>query len=70
MTTRIDARGLSCPEPIMLTRKSLQDAAQGEVVVLVDTMAQVDNCGRAAESLGWKATFEEKDDLFELILRK
>ena len=71
MTETVDARGLSCPQPVMLTRRALA-AARGDepIVVLVDTMTQVQNCSRAAKSLGWQATYEEKADVFELTLRK
>jgi tRNA 2-thiouridine synthesizing protein A len=71
MAESIDARGLSCPEPILLTRKALLEAAAGdEVTVLVDTMTQVYNCERAGESLGWKASWEEKGDVFEMRFRR
>ena len=70
MTTKVNARGLSCPQPVILTRKALQESGGNEVIILVDTMTQVHNCTRAAEKLGWHATCEEKDDVFELILRK
>jgi tRNA 2-thiouridine synthesizing protein A len=70
MAETVDARGLSCPQPAILTRKALQEAGGGEVVVMVDTMTQVHNCSRAAESLGWEVSFEERGDLFELRLTK
>ena len=70
MGTRVDVRGLSCPQPVMLTRKALQQASGDEVIVLADTMTQVDNCSRAAEALGWKASCEKTEDDFELILRR
>ena len=49
MSTSVDARGLSCPQPMFLTRKALLEAGSGEVVVLVDGADQVDNCTRTAE---------------------
>lgn len=71
MSEQVDARGLSCPQPVILTRQALQKrSAGGEVQVLVDTMTQVHNCTRAAEKLGWQATCAEKDDVFELTLKK
>ena len=70
MTETVDARGLSCPQPVLWMRKALLERGQGEVVVLVDTMTQVHNCTRAAQKLGWAATCEEKDRVFELVLRK
>ena len=70
MTENVDARGLSCPQPVILTRRMLQQTSVREVVVLVDTMTQVYNCTRAAEKLGWQAEYQEQRDTFELTLRK
>ena len=70
MTAKVDARGLSCPQPVMLTRDALAKSGGSAVVVVLDSMTQVQNCTRAAEKLGWKATCEEKGELFELTLRK
>ncbi len=70
MPEEIDARGLSCPQPVLLTRRALQAMDAGELTVLIDTMTQVHNCSRAAEKLGWQASFEEQSDVFKLTLRK
>ncbi len=66
----IDARGLSCPQPVMLARQAIREAAGGTVVVLLDSMAQVENCTRAAKQLGWSASAEAKGDGFELTIRQ
>ena len=70
MTEQIDARGLSCPQPMILVRGALQKTDGDEVTVLVDTMTQVHNCSRAAERLGWRADCQEKDDVYEIKLTK
>ncbi len=70
MSASVDARGLSCPQPTLLTRAALQQAGGGEVVVLLDAMAQVDNCTRTAEQLGWQTSVMEKDGVFALTLKK
>jgi TusA-related sulfurtransferase len=70
MEAKVDARGLSCPQPVMLTRKAIQEAGGREVVVLLDSMTQVQNCTRAAEKLGWTAACTPKGAEFELTLRK
>ena len=70
MAETVDARGLSCPQPVILTRAALQATSESEVRVLVDTMTQVHNCTRAAEKLGWQANYEESGDVFELMLSK
>lgn len=70
MAETVDARGLSCPQPVILTRTALQKSSGDEVIVLVDTMTQVHNCTRAAGKLGWQASYEEKGEVFEVTLRK
>ena len=66
----IDACGLSCPQPVMLVRQAIRDSAGGQVVVLLDSMTQVENCTRAAKQLGWTAMANQKGDVFELTIRK
>ncbi len=70
MAASVDARGLSCPQPALLTRAALQKTGGSEVVVLVDAMSQVHNCTRAAELLGWQTSVAEKDGTFTLTLRR
>jgi tRNA 2-thiouridine synthesizing protein A len=70
MSTNVDARGLSCPQPALLTRQALQTATGGEVTVLVDTMTQVQSCSRAAAALGWEPQYQPKAGGFELRFRK
>jgi tRNA 2-thiouridine synthesizing protein A len=64
MTDQVDARGLSCPQPVLLTMDKLRTLNQGELVVLVDTDTSRENVSRAAASLGWqvKAVQSEGDD--------
>ena len=70
MSANVDARGLSCPQPVILTREALQEPGAAAVTVLLDSMTQVYNCSRAAEKLGWQAVYEEKDGVFELTLQR
>lgn len=70
MTESVDARGLSCPQPVILTRAALQKVGCGEVSVVVDTMTQVHNCTRAAQKLGWEASYEEQGEVFKLTFTK
>jgi len=70
MAKVIDARGLSCPQPVILIRKALLEAGEGEVALRVDTVTQVQNCSRAAGKLGWKVAVEEKGGLYEMRFQK
>ena len=66
----IDARGLSCPQPVIMTRSAIKDMKGGEVSVLVDTMTQVYNVSRSAEKLGWGAEYKEVEGEFQISLKK
>ena len=67
---RVDARGLSCPEPVLLTRQVLQDGDVQEVAVLVDNKVAVENATRMAESLGCGVLLGEQDSDFVLTLQR
>jgi TusA-related sulfurtransferase len=54
MRNTVDARGLSCPQPVLLTMEHIQKIKKGEIAVLVDTDTSKENVSRAATSQGWK----------------
>lgn len=66
--TIVDARGLSCPQPVINTRKALETA--DAITVIVDNPIARENVGRMATSLGCTATVEEKADGIYLHIRK
>ena len=49
----IDARGLSCPEPVLLTMGAIQKEKPGRVRVIVDNPASRENVQRYLESQGF-----------------
>ena len=66
---RVDARGLSCPEPVILTRKALQGGAK-EYEILVDNVTSRENVTRYAEHAGYTGTVSEADGEYTLSLKK
>ncbi len=48
----LDCRGLSCPQPVLLTRQALQEMGEGELQVLIDNEASCANVMRFAQSQG------------------
>lgn len=71
MTKKIDARGFSCPQPVLLAAKAMDEVGSGELEILVDNEASRENVGRAARSKGWAvAVNEEQDGDFRLVLQK
>ena len=65
----VDARGLSCPQPVILTRQAL-DKKEFPIQVIVDTGTSRDNVSRMAQSQGCRVSVEAKDDQFVLTITK
>ena len=53
MSATVDARGLSCPQPVIFTMNEIKKVKKGEIVILVDTDTSKENVSRAATSQGW-----------------
>ncbi len=65
MEREIDARGLSCPQPVVLARKALMEAEPGErIKVLIDDKASVENLERFAGLNGYAIEISENEEGF------
>jgi len=62
ITKTINACGLSCPQPALLTRQALNSLSSGIVQVFVDSPSARDNVVRIAEKTGWKAGIQDQPD--------
>lgn len=69
MANIIDARGRSCPEPVIMTKNAI-DHGHENIEVLVDAKVAVENIKRFATSQGYTVNVEENDDEFTMSLRK
>jgi tRNA 2-thiouridine synthesizing protein A len=67
MTKIVDARGLSCPQPVMLAREAIR-AGQFPIEVLVETVASRENVRRMAEHLGCQVKILQLEDEFQLTI--
>ena len=67
MAHTVDARGLSCPQPVILTRNAIK-ANDFPIEVLVETVTSRENVRRAAEKLGCTVQMEEAGDEFKLTI--
>ena len=66
----IDARGLSCPVPVVMVQQEVKKNAPAELVVMVDNRVAVENITRFASSQGYKVAVKDVDDEFEMTLSK
>ena len=62
MAATADARGLSCPQPVILTLDEIKTGSEKEIIVLVDTDTSKENVTRAAESQGCKVNEVSLDE--------
>lgn len=69
-TITVDARGRSCPEPVLMTKRAAEKAGAGTMEVLVDTATSKENVTRYAEGAGWKVSAAPNDGGFKLTLKK
>jgi len=71
MTTTVDARGFSCPQPVLMTLDEIKKADKGEIVILVDTDTSKENVSRAATSQGWQVKdVLEEGGRYRIIISK
>ena len=66
----VDARGLACPQPVLMTKKALEELNEGIITVLVDNIASKENVKRFAQRMGCTVDISEKDGVFELRIVK
>lgn len=69
MVKKIDARGVSCPQPVLMAKKGLEKNPDG-VKVLVDNTTACMNVKRFMEHAGYKVNIKESDDEFTLTASK
>ncbi len=65
----LDARGLSCPEPVIMIRKAMM-SNEDSYEIMVDNQTSKENVTRYAEHQGYTVTYTEKDGEFTLSIKK
>lgn len=66
----VDARGLSCPLPVVKTAEAIKSDPE-ELKVLIDAREQAKNISRNIQKKGYQiAEILEEDDHFVLIIKK
>jgi len=69
MTIKVDARGLSCPQPVLQAKKAIE-AGKFPIEVWVDTVTSRENVRRMAEKAGVRVRVEQAGEEFKLVLEK
>lgn len=70
MSTIIDCKGLTCPKPVINTKKYFDSIEQGEATILVDNEVSKNNVVKFAQSNGFQYSVEEKESLYYIYVNK
>ena len=70
MNKRIDARGLACPKPVVMTKNALEEMEAGIIEVLVDNKPAVENVSRFARNSGCEVKVQEEGKNFIVEVTK
>ena len=65
----LDARGLSCPEPVIMIRKAMQ-TGKYRYEMIVDNTASKENVTRYAQHQGYTVTVTERGGEYTLTMTK
>ena len=70
MKKEVDARGLSCPMPLVQTKKALDELKEGRVRAIVDSETARENISRYAKSMEYRHTVQEVQGTFYIDIFK
>lgn len=65
----VDARGLSCPEPVIMTKNALA-SGENSYTILVDNATARENVTRFAAHQGYEVTWKEDGEDFVLTVKR
>lgn len=67
---KIDCRGLTCPKPVIMTKKELDNMVSGDIEVLVDNQGAKENLSKLAQSYGLDYSIVEDLEGIHVIIKK
>lgn len=70
MSTNIDARGMTCPRPVIATKKALEGIVSGIVTILLDNVIAKENVMKFATAHGCGVSITQQDGDFLLKITK
>jgi len=66
VTRTVDARGLSCPQPVILTKRVMDEKSGEDIVTMVDNATARENVSKLAASQGYSYWVEEQGSVFNI----
>ena len=65
----IDARGRSCPEPVLILKKALE-SGDDSYTILVDCAPALENITRYASSKNYEVSYKEDNGEYSIELKR
>lgn len=66
----VDARGMACPQPLMHTKKALEEFDEGDLVTIVDDETAKENILRFVKSQNLEAEVEQRANEYYIRIHK
>jgi selenium metabolism protein YedF len=70
MRLTVDARGMSCPDPVIMTRKALEQQDVDEVLTIVDNETALENISTLVKTMQMGSMVEEQEGSFYINIMK
>ncbi|WP_077368627.1 sulfurtransferase TusA family protein [Anaerosalibacter sp. Marseille-P3206] len=66
---KIDVRGMSCPQPVLMTKNAIEKHPEG-IDILVDNNTAKNNITRFLKNLGYNLEFKNEEEDTLIVVRK
>ena len=70
MSVIVDARGRSCPEPVMMTKSAIESNQEETIEVMTSSKTATDNIERYVKKEGYSVDINENGDDYILIIKR
>jgi len=70
MAKEVDCRGLNCPQPVINTKKALEEITTGQVVTIVDNPVARKNVTLFAQNAGHRVEDREENGAYYITITK
>ena len=65
----LDARNLSCPEPLLMLKKAIKQNKGQDICLLLSSQNALENCKRFAEKAKYTVSITETDFGYQLDMK-
>ena len=66
---KIDVRGMSCPQPVLMTKNAIEEHPEG-IDILVDNNTAKNNITRFLKNLGYNLEYKNEEEDTLIVVRK